>query len=189
MNVNFFEVIKRVSRANMICMGLILTLVIPFTVDASVSSESEYKGEKTSSHTAVKKTATRRLQKLYSHLPQPDDLGAVFDSAAKRHGIDQKLLVSLCVTESHFRKRVVNRGAIGMCQVVPKYHGTTRAQMMNYRKNVDKAAEIIADLKAGCRNNVRCIVHSYNVGKTAYKRGARSPQYYAKVMKQYRRTT
>lgn len=186
MNLKLIEVIKRGSLARM-CAGLILSLAIPLTVDASVSSSQHIQGEKLLKTSVQKKSATKRLQKLYAHLPQPEDLGDVFDSAAKKHGIDTRLLVSLCVTESHLRKSVVNRGAIGMCQVVPRYHSTTRKEMMNYRKNVDKAAEIVADLKATCRNNVRCIVHSYNVGKTAYKKGARSPQYYAKVMKQYHR--
>lgn len=187
-NLQTIEVIKRVSLAK-ICMGLILAVAISFSFKANASASSQQ------SNTGVKltqakpqKKATVRLQKLYAHLPQPDDLGFVFDSAAKKHGIDAKLLVSVCVSESHLRKRVVNRGAVGMCQVIPRYHATTKSDMMNYRKNVDKAAEILADLKKTCRNNVRCIVHSYNVGKYAYKRGVRSPQYYAKVMKQYHRT-
>lgn len=185
-NLQTIEVIKSGSLAK-ICMGLILAVAISFSfkVDASVSSQQKNTGVKLT-QTTQKKSAPR-LQKLYAHLPQPDDLGFVFDRAAKKHGIDAKLLVSVCVSESHFRKRVVNRGAVGMCQVIPRYHETTKRDMMNYRKNVDKAAEIIADLKKTCRNNVKCIVHSYNVGKYAYKRGVRSPQYYAKVMKQYHR--
>lgn len=182
--MNIIEVIKRGSLAHA-CAGLILFLAIPFTADASASTP-QVQGEKLLK--TQHKSAKPRLQKLYAHLPQPEDLGDVFDRAAKRHGVDTRLLVSLCVTESHLRKGVVNRGAVGMCQVVPRYHSTTKKQMMNYRLNVDKAAEIIADLKDSCRNNMKCIIHSYNVGKTAYKRGARSPQYYAKVMKQYRKT-
>lgn len=186
-NLQTIEVLKSGSLAK-ICVGLILAVAISFSykADASVSSQQKYTGVKLT-QTAPQKKATVRLQKLYAHLPQPDDLGFVFDSAAKKHGIDAKLLVSVCVSESHLRKRVVNRGAVGMCQVIPRYHATTKSDMMNYRKNVDKAAEIIADLKQSCRNNVKCIVHSYNVGKYAYKRGVRSPQYYAKVMKQYHR--
>lgn len=184
MNLNFLEVIKSGSLAKKLCMGLILSFALsPAIVYASVSA-SQQKEKSVQSTSAVQK----RLDTLYGHLAQPDDLAAVFYASAKKHHVDPKLLVSMCVTESHFRKRVVNRGAVGMCQIIPRYHATTKSDMMNYRKNVDKAAEIIADLKSSCRNNVKCIVHSYNVGKYAYLKGVRCPAYYAKVMKQYRRT-
>lgn len=187
--MKFIEVFKSVSPR--ILWGLTLALSLSFNVDASVSTQQKnaHAGEtKTVSKHKQKHSASKRLQTLYSHLPQPDDLGMVFETSAKKYDIDSRLLLSMCVTESHLRKKVVSRyGAVGMCQVVPRYHSTTRSQMMNYRKNVDKAAEIIAELQEECNGNMKCVIHSYTVGKYAYKKGTRSPRYYAKVMKQYHR--
>ncbi|WOL24545.1 transglycosylase [Yersinia phage fHe-Yen9-02] len=132
----------------------------------------------------------KRLTTVYAHLPKPDGLALEFDRAAKKWGVDAKLLVSMCVAESHFRTKVRSgAGAVGMCQVIPRYHGTTAKAMLDYRLNIDKAGQILADYTKQCKGNTRCAIQAYNVGITAYKKGKRAPAYLANVKREYGKRT
>lgn len=127
----------------------------------------------------------KRLNAIYSHLPRPKDLGLEFDRAAKKYGVSARLLLSMCVTESHLGVRKRNKsGATGICQIIPSQHGTTARAMMDYKKNIDMAASILAMYSKQCGGQW-CAVQAYNVGITAYKKGARARGYLAAVKQEY----
>lgn len=136
-----------------------------------------------------KRYVTReRLRQLYAHLPHPSDLGKQIDLAAEKYGVDAKLVLSICVSESHLRAKVRNKsGATGMCQIMPDMHGRSARELMDYRVNIDQAAQIVALLNKQCKGRRACVIQSYNTGWGAYLKGVRSPQYLAKVQTEYRR--
>ncbi|QZE56838.1 hypothetical protein pEaSNUABM20_00302 [Erwinia phage pEa_SNUABM_20] len=136
-----------------------------------------------------KRYVTReRLRQLYAHLPHPTDLGKQIDLAAEKYSVDAKLLLSICVSESHLRAKVRNKsGATGLCQVMPKMHGRSARELMDYRINLDQAAQIVATLDKQCKGRRACIIQAYNTGWGAYLKGVRSPQYLAKVQTEYRK--
>ncbi len=131
---------------------------------------------------------TARLNSTYSHLSPPKDTALVMEQAAQKHNVDAKLLMSICVVESQLRPDVKSHaGAIGMCQIIPKWHSTTADAMYDYRQNIDKSAEHIALLLKSCNRDLSCVMQSYNVGYYGYKAGTRNPRYQAKVEAEYRR--
>ncbi|WAK44498.1 hypothetical protein [Erwinia phage vB_Ea_2910A] len=136
-----------------------------------------------------KRYVTReRLRQLYAHLPHPSDLGKQIDLAAEKYNVDAKLLLSICVSESHLRAKVRNKsGATGLCQIMPNMHGRTVKELQDYRINVDQAAQIVALLNKQCKGRRACVIQSYNTGWGAYLKGVRAPQYLAKVQTEYRR--
>lgn len=127
----------------------------------------------------------KRLNAIYSHLPRPKDLGLEFDRAAKKYNVSARLLLSMCVAESHLGVRKRNSsGATGICQIIPSQHGTTARAMYDYRKNIDLAAKILSDYSKQCGGQW-CAVQAYNVGITAYKKGVRARGYLATVKQEY----
>lgn len=129
----------------------------------------------------------KRLDKHYDHLKYPDDLAFWVRKAADHYKVDAKLLLSMCVTESHLRATVRSKhGAEGLCQIRPTSWGYKKGSLMDYRVNVFESARILSEYTklTGSKFNA---VHAYNVGYTAWKKGKRSHSYYRKVMREYRR--
>lgn len=127
----------------------------------------------------------KRIVSIYSHLPRPKDLGLEFDRAAKKYNVSARLLLSMCVTESHLGVKKRNKsGATGICQIIPSQHGTTARAMLDYRQNIDMAARIVASYSQQCGGKW-CAVQAYNVGINAYKKGVRARGYLAAVRQEY----
>lgn len=127
----------------------------------------------------------KRLNAIYSHLPRPKDLGLEFDRAAKKYDVSARLLLSMCVAESHLGVKKRNRsGATGICQIIPSQHGTTARAMLDYRKNIDMAAKIFSEYAQQCGGQW-CAVQAYNIGIGAYKKGIRARGYLAAVKQEY----
>lgn len=132
----------------------------------------------------------QRIASMYPSLKPPADTALVMEKAARTYGIDDKLLLSICVVESSLRSDVKSSaGAVGMCQVIPRWHGVTKKDMMNYRLNIDKSAAHIAELSQKCKGQRSCVVHSYNVGYSGYLKGDRARTYLARVNREYSRST
>ena len=130
-----------------------------------------------------------RLERLYSKLRYPHDVALVMEEAARAHNIDSQLLLSICVVESRLKTDVVSYAdAVGICQIVPKWHNTTAEEMKDYKKNIDKSAEHIATLFSMCKNNKSCAIQSYNAGIYGYRNGVRVQKYENLVMREYNRT-
>lgn len=134
-------------------------------------------------------TLHARVSTVYSHLKPPKDTALVMEEAAQKYNIDPKLLLSICVVESQLRPKVKSHaGAIGMCQIIPKWHNTTAEAMYDYVQNIDKSAEHIAELISMCNQDRSCAIQSYNLGHYGYKAGKRATVYLSKVNAEYRRT-
>src|SRR5574343_1151508 len=124
------------------------------------------------------------LDTQYKDYRKPRDLARHIWRASKANNIDPLLLTSLAAQESGFNPRAVSKaGAVGIVQVVPKHWGTSRAKMLDYRKALHKGAEIIRMYSDLCKGDMKCAIHSYNVGITAYRRGARNKAFYNQVMR------
>ncbi len=172
---------------------------IPNTIDVSQAVSLDSSNRVAIYHKEIEKAGVNtskrrqsetrvRLRELYAHLPHPSDLGKQIDSSAEKYKVDPKLVLSICVSESHLRAKVRNKsGATGICQVMPDLHGATAKQLMDYRVNIEYAAQIIADLNVRCKGRNACIIQAYNIGWGAYLKGVRSPQYLAKVQTEYRK--
>ena len=124
------------------------------------------------------------LDTQYSDYTKPKDLAHHIWRASKSNNIDPLLLTSLVEAESGFNPNAVSRaGAVGITQVVPRHWGTSHAELLDYRKALHKGAEIIRMYSDLCKGDMKCAVHSYNVGITAYRRGARNKAFYTKIMR------
>lgn len=131
-------------------------------------------------------TLHSRVSTVYSHLNPPRDTALVMEAAARKYNIDPQLLLSICVVESQLRPEVKSHaGAIGMCQIIPKWHNTTASAMYDYVQNIDKSAEHIADLLVMCKQDRSCAIQSYNLGHYGYKAGKRATVYLTRVNNEY----
>lgn len=209
------EVMNRLNVAVWVCVAFAFALLLalrispsfasmstgfekPIDVSSTVSLDASHRVAKQYKEIAAseqqeerrreKSLTKERLQQLYAHLPHPSDLGKQIDLAAAKYGVDAKLVLSICVSESHLRAKVRNKsGATGLCQIMPKMHGRSSRELLDYRVNVDLAARIVSDLTKQCKGRRACVIQSYNTGWGAYLKGARAPQYLAKVQTEYRR--
>lgn len=209
------EVIKRLNVAVWICVSVLFAAYIAIigSANASMSTGQDNEIDVTDvvsldpsnrvakKYKEIEKTIAKqderrlnryvtkeRLQQLYGHLPHPTDLGRQIDLVAEKYKVDPKLVLSICVSESHLRAKVRNKsGATGLCQIMPRAHGRTARELMDYRVNVDLAARIIATLNKQCKGKRACVIQAYNTGWGAYLKGVRSPQYLAKVQTEYRK--
>lgn len=210
------EVMKRLNVAVWVCVALAFAVLIALRMTPAIASMSTgpdneidlsssvslnpsnrvankhkeiVKAVAATNERRPKRYVTReRLQTLYAHLPHPTDLGKQIDLAAEKYSVDAKLLLSICVSESHLRAKVRNKsGATGLCQVMPKMHGRSTRELLDYRINVDQAAQILALLNKQCKGRRACVIQSYNTGWGAYLKGVRAPQYLAKVQTEYRK--
>lgn len=210
------EVMKRLNVAVWVCVALAFAVLIALRITPAIASMSTGPDNAIDVSSAVsldpsnrvankykeiekavavkeerrqKRSVTKeRLRQLYAHLPHPTDLGKQIDLAAEKYGVDAKLVLSICVSESHLRAKVRNKsGATGMCQIMPDMHGRSARELMDYRVNIDQAAQIVALLNKQCKGRRACVIQSYNTGWGAYLKGVRAPQYLAKVQTEYRR--
>ncbi|AWY08566.1 transglycosylase [Erwinia phage vB_EamM_Alexandra] len=210
------EVMKRLNVAVWVCVALAFAVLIALRITPAIASMSTGPDNAIDVSSAVsldpsnrvankykeiekavavkeerrqKRSVTKeRLRQLYAHLPHPTDLGKQIDLAAEKYSVDAKLLLSICVSESHLRAKVRNKsGATGLCQIMPDMHGRSVRELMDYRVNLDQAAQIVALLNKQCKGRRACVIQSYNTGWGAYLKGVRAPQYLAKVQTEYRR--
>jgi soluble lytic murein transglycosylase-like protein len=63
--------------------------------------------------------------------------------AADRHQVPLSWVLGVIFAESGGRPSAISpMGAVGLMQVIPKWHATNKAAMLNPRRNVDKGASI-----------------------------------------------
>ena len=68
--------------------------------------------------------------------------------------------------------------------------GLPRKSLKNYRVALKKGTEILALYRDQCRKGstqLKCTVQMYNVGDTNYRKGVRSPRYYAQIKEHVKR--
>lgn len=119
-------------------------------------------------HKAVRSlTTTDRLPVSGEAVAQ---ISIEIESAAHRHDIDPLLLASIISVESDFnRKARSSAGAVGLMQVMPKYHadtlkktGTPPSALTSIRGGIAVGASIFKDLLARHRGDVVKALQSYN---------------------------
>ncbi len=99
----------------------------------------------------------------------------IFKDAAKRSGLDWRLIAAIAYVESHFDADVKSwAGALGIMQVMPRTatsHGYSPAEMLNPVKCVDVAVKTLMDLNSLFEKKVKdpterenFILASYNSG-------------------------
>jgi soluble lytic murein transglycosylase-like protein len=115
-------------------------------------------------------------------------------SAAKKSGVDRRLLHALIKVESNYNPDAVSsKGACGLMQVMPE---TARRYGVNNildpEQNIQAGAQYFSDLLKLFDNNLELAVAAYNAGENAViKSGSRIPNYpethdyVAKVMTVY----
>lgn len=83
---------------------------------------------------------------------------------ASNMGIRPNILLALIETESSFRLRVVsNKGAIGLTQVIPKYHADIMRgkKLTSYRDSIAVGAQVLAQYIEKHNGNVRKALKDY----------------------------
>jgi soluble lytic murein transglycosylase-like protein len=108
-----------------------------------------------------------------------EQLDAIIDEAAAKHGVDSNLVRALIKVESNFNPRAVSRkGAMGLMQLMP---GTARSlQVTNpfdARQNVDGGVRHLKSLLQNFNGDVTKSVAAYNAGASAVTRNRGVPPY------------
>lgn len=128
---------------------------------------------------AVSEAQKQRVELLLAHILQRNPklgdsyartLAWTFHVAADQYKVDERLLVSICGTESAFRAFASStKGAIGMCQVMPfwaKRLGLIKspADLTNFWINIHAAAAILRYYLERCGPNWQGAVSCYHGG-------------------------
>jgi soluble lytic murein transglycosylase-like protein len=93
--------------------------------------------------------------------------GSLIDAAAKKNGVDPKLLTALVWTESSFHPEVVSpSGAIGLAQLMPSTAATLGVDPTDPAQNLDGAARFLAGLQKQFGRSDLALA-AYNAGPAA----------------------
>ncbi|MDE5841081.1 MAG: transglycosylase SLT domain-containing protein [Muribaculaceae bacterium] len=99
----------------------------------------------------------------------------IFKSAAKKSGLDWRLIAAIAYVESHFDADVRSwAGALGIMQVMPRTatsHGYEPEEMLNPYKCVDVAVQTLADLDAMFEKKIKDPVERENFILASYNSG------------------
>ncbi len=118
-----------------------------------------------------------------------DDL---FKKWASMRGLDWKLLRAFATVESDLKEGAVgDQGrSIGLMQVQliigRAYAGVTDlSQLYDPDKNIEAGSGFVADLMRKYDGDLDSVIQAYNLGETKFNKGFSSPDYLAKVKKEY----
>ena len=108
-----------------------------------------------------------------------EQLDAIIDEAASRHGVDSNLVRAVIKVESNFNPRAVSRkGAMGLMQLMPS---TARSLQItdpfDARENVDGGVRHLRQLLESFGGDVDKSVAAYNAGAGAVTRNGGIPPY------------
>lgn len=169
----------------MLGLSLIASSAIASTSTATFSFTTKLEEASTQLTEWRGRTAIRTAHEVIntmSHVDLDENITKSFVRASIKYGVDLNILVGVCRTESGLTPSAMNKNATGMCQIIPYWHNTTKKDMLNPHRNIDMAANILADNFKVCKGNRDCAIQSYNVGQGAYKKGVRNKVYLNKVL-------
>ena len=114
--------------------------------------------------------------------------------AAKRHGLDPRLVRAVVAVESAFRPDAVSpKGAQGLMQLMPRTAASLGvADAFDPEQNLEGGSRHLAALVAGYKGDLDRALAAYNAGQGAVARHGGVPpypetqDYVAKVLKRYR---
>jgi soluble lytic murein transglycosylase-like protein len=112
----------------------------------------------------------------------PQGYGQVVLEAATQHGIDPAILAGLIETESSWNPSArSSAGAIGIAQIVPKWHPTV--DPTKPKEAIFYAAKHLAGLRAALGGNMDEAIYAYNGGTGGIRKSAENRAYHPKVMR------
>ena len=155
---------------------------ITIAEDVNVAASSRHFREALEKQESGIAAIQRILDTDYSaYKKKPDDLAVWVYHASKLYDVNARILVNVMARESGFRPHAVSKaGAVGLMQVKPKAWGVSRKRLLDYRTSTMQGAYYRDSV---CSGNIRCALHSYNVGETAYRKGKRSSAYVSHALK------
>lgn len=126
----------------------------------------------------------RMLDTEFGAYKKPKDLAAYTYHASMRVGLHPRIMLNLMAAESGFNPNAKSKaGAIGIVQIIPRYHGLTVSELKDYRTAVNAGAEVLDKYRQSCNGDMRCALHKYNVGPANYAKGKRNSKYVAAIMR------
>lgn len=108
-----------------------------------------------------------------------EQLDAIIDEAAARHGVDSNLVRAVIKVESNFNPRAVSRkGAMGLMQLMPSTaRGLQVTNPFDAQQNVDGGVRHLKTLLENFGGDVTKSVAAYNAGAGAVARNHGVPPY------------
>jgi soluble lytic murein transglycosylase-like protein len=113
---------------------------------------------------------------------QPDTpYGGTIYEAARRNGLNPRLLAAVAQAESNFDARAVShRGARGLLQLMPatgRRLGLQPAELFEPEKNLDAGARYLRELADRFQDDLSLVLAAYNAGEGAVQRFSGVPPY------------
>jgi soluble lytic murein transglycosylase-like protein len=103
-----------------------------------------------------------------------EEVHALIEAAARKHGVPTALVKGIVATESNFRCNVVSpRGAVGLMQLVPSTARRFGADASVPEQNIDAGTRYLRFLIEKYRNTnspLKCAIAAYNAGCSAVDR-------------------
>lgn len=112
-------------------------------------------------------------------MPEPGPFAQLIRDAAKKHGVDEKLIQHVILIESNYNPRAVSRRqAQGLMQLLPQTAAKySVANVFDPAQNIDAGTHYLKDLLARFRGNVRLALAAYNAGPELVERYGGVPPY------------
>ena len=109
----------------------------------------------------------------------PGDIGNLITSAAKKYGVDPKLVSAVAEAESNYRPDAVSStGAVGVMQLMPDTAAALGvANVYDAQQNIDGGAKYLKEMLNDFGGDVRKAVAAYNAGPQAVKNYNGVPPY------------
>ncbi len=114
----------------------------------------------------------------------------IFKKWGEARGLDWKLLRAFAKVESDLTPSAIGDqgNSIGLMQLQHWHweaNGLSREDMFDPDKNIQVGSGFIADLMGKYAGDVDSVIQAYNLGETKFNKGYTSPDYLAKVKREY----
>jgi soluble lytic murein transglycosylase-like protein len=112
------------------------------------------------------------FQALPTAIPTAGPYGDLIRAAAKKHGVDEKLITRLIAAESNFNPKAVSRKqALGLMQLLPKTAAQYSVEnVFDPAQNIEGGTRYLKDLLEKYRGNVALALAAYNAGPDMVER-------------------
>jgi hypothetical protein len=110
---------------------------------------------------------------------EPGPFAQIIREAAKKHGVDEKLIQHVILVESNYNPRAVSRRqAQGLMQLLPQTAAKySVANVFDPAQNIDAGTHYLKDLLARFRGNLKLALAAYNAGPELVERYGGVPPY------------
>jgi hypothetical protein len=112
-------------------------------------------------------------------MPGPGPFAQLIRDAAKKHGVDEKLIQHVILVESNYNPRAVSRRqAQGLMQLLPQTAAKySVANVFDPAQNIDAGTHYLKDLLARFKGNLKLALAAYNAGPELVERYGGVPPY------------